>query len=63
MEKNGMLTPESQSDFDTTKKAEYVDAAGFGVADAANKSKLKDPKKIQEGFGSGPLGMFGSSDF
>lgn len=48
MEKNGMLTEKSQSDFDNTKKAEYVDLEGFAVADEANKYNLKAPAKISE---------------
>ena len=44
--KHGMLTEESMSDFDTTKKACYYDAAGNGVADRTNKDKLKQPVKI-----------------
>lgn len=41
MEKNGMLTDKSSSDFDNTKKAEYYDADGYQVADEKNKHKLK----------------------
>ncbi|MEI6702598.1 MAG: hypothetical protein WCL71_03560 [Deltaproteobacteria bacterium] len=48
MTKHGMLTEESQSDFDNTKKAEYYDAEGFGVADAENKDKLKAPRSVQD---------------
>ncbi len=48
MEKNGMLTEDSQSDFDRTKKASYVDLNGFAVADEANKNKLNEPVKISE---------------
>jgi hypothetical protein len=48
MEKNGMLTEKSQSDFDNTKKAEYVDLQGFAVADETNKHKLSHPVKISE---------------
>ena len=47
MEKNGMLTDKSQSDYDTTKKAEYYDAEGYSVADEQNKHKLNKPEKIQ----------------
>lgn len=47
MEKNGMLTERSQSDFDNTKKAEYFDKEGFFVADEDNKAKLKNPAKIE----------------
>ncbi len=43
-----MLTEKSSSDFNSTKKAEYFDAAGFGVADEENKQKLADPKPIKE---------------
>jgi hypothetical protein len=48
MEKNAMLTAESMSDFDSTKKAEFYDADGFGVADKANKDKLKNPQPVKE---------------
>lgn len=48
MEKNGMLTEESQSDFNRTKKAAYIDLDGFDVADEDNKNKLKRPVKISE---------------
>lgn len=47
-EKNGMLTENSQSDFDNTKKAEYYDCEGFCVADEQNKDKLKNPKPLSE---------------
>jgi hypothetical protein len=47
MEKNGMLTERSQSDFDNTKKAEYYDKEGFLVADEENKHKLKNPQKVE----------------
>jgi hypothetical protein len=49
MEKNGMLTEDSKSDFDLTKKAAYYDEAGFGVADEGNKDKLKKPVRIDKG--------------
>ena len=49
--KHGMLTEESQSDFDTTKKASYFDEEGFGVADEDNKDKLKKPAKIKDSYG------------
>lgn len=48
MEKNGMLTDKSQSDYDNTKKAEYYDAAGFTVADEANKHKLSKPEALKD---------------
>jgi hypothetical protein len=48
MEKNGMLTEQSQSDFDNTKKAEYIDLEGFAVADSENKDKLSNPVKLSE---------------
>jgi hypothetical protein len=48
MEKNGMLTEKSLSDFDNTKKAEYFDADGFAVADSKNKQKLANPTPIEE---------------
>jgi hypothetical protein len=46
MEKNGMLTENSLSDYDSAKKAEYYDAEGYGVADEANKNKLAKPEPI-----------------
>ena len=45
MEKNGMLTNESQSDFNT-KKAEFYDEDGFLVSDEQNKHRLKNPKPV-----------------
>lgn len=47
MEKNGMLTEKSQSDYDKTKKAEYYDAEGYAVADEANKHKLTKPEPLK----------------
>ena len=47
-EKNGMVTPDSHSDFDSTKKAEYYDEEGTGIADESNKNKLRRPKRIEE---------------
>ena len=46
MEKNGMLTDKSQSDYSFTKRAAYYDADGPTVADEDNKSQLKKPKRI-----------------
>lgn len=46
LEKNGMLTTESGSDFNT-KKASYYDEEGYEVADEENKDKLKKPVKIE----------------
>ena len=48
MEKNGMLSEKSKSDFDNTKKAEYFDVEGFAVADAENKHKLNKPEEISK---------------
>jgi hypothetical protein len=48
MEKNGMLTEDSKSDFDKTKKAEWYDADGFCVADNQNKEKLAAPRPIKD---------------
>ena len=45
MEKNGMVTTNSQSDYNT-KKAEYYDEEGVNIADRDNKHKLKKPVKI-----------------
>ena len=46
MEKNGMLTDQSQSDYNNTKKAEYYDLEGYMVADEENKHKLNKPERI-----------------
>lgn len=46
--KYGNLTEDSKSDFDRTKKAEYVDAHENKVADKENKHKLKNPRPIKE---------------
>ena len=43
-----MVTTESKSDFDSTKKAEFYDEEGFEIADRDNKAFLKKPKKITE---------------
>jgi|LauGreDrversion4_2_1035121.scaffolds.fasta_scaffold427289_2 hypothetical protein len=48
MEKNGMLTEKSISDYDNTKKAEYYDAEGFEVADEKNKHKLSKPERLNK---------------
>lgn len=48
MEKNGMLTEESLSDFGGHKKAEFVDADGPLVADGPNKDKLNRPVKLAD---------------
>ena len=48
MEKNGMLSDKSLSDFDKTKRAEWYDEEDFYVADEANKKKLKKPKRIKQ---------------
>jgi hypothetical protein len=47
MEKNGMLTDKSQSDYDHTKKAEYYDAEGFSVADKEHKHLLKRAESVE----------------
>ena len=44
--KYGEVTTESHSDFDHTKKAEYYDAEGFGIADKNNVDKLRKPVHI-----------------
>lgn len=43
-----MLTKDSLSDYDNTKRAEYFDADGYSVADKANKHKLKTPQAVKE---------------
>ena len=48
MEKRGDLNPDKgKSDFNT-KTAAFYDEDGFGVADQANKGKLKNPKPIKK---------------
>ena len=46
MIKYGIVDTDSHSDFDLAKKAEFYDAEGLNIADAANKDKLKKPVKI-----------------
>jgi hypothetical protein len=46
--KYGVVTENSQSDFDLTKKAVYYDELGTSIADEANRDKLKVPVKIAE---------------
>lgn len=41
-----MLSTESRSDFDHTKKAEFYDEDGYEIADAENKESLKNPKPL-----------------
>ena len=43
-----MVTEDSQSDFDLTKKAVYYDEDGYGIADEANKHLLAKPRKLKE---------------
>lgn len=43
-----MITPETRSDFDATKKAEYYDEEGFELADRDNVDQLKKPKRLNE---------------
>jgi hypothetical protein len=62
MEKHGMLTEDSHSDTDTTKKAAFVEKNGHTVADAANKKELKEPDPVAI-MNGGPLGMFGGGTF
>ena len=47
MEKNGMLTDKSQSDYDKTKKAAYYDLDGYEVADEDNRHLLSKPAVIE----------------
>ncbi len=47
-EKNGMITQDSHSDFNMTKKAKYYDELGTGIADEENKDKLNRPALIPE---------------
>jgi hypothetical protein len=49
MEKRGILTEESHSDFDTSKKVAYVDAKGFAVAGKGEADKLAHPQPIFSG--------------
>ena len=46
MIKYGVVTDNSYSDFDMTKKAKYLDELGTGIADEANKDKLRKPVPI-----------------
>jgi len=49
MNKYGAVTDgDTQSDFDSTKKAEFYDREGSQVADEANKDKLSSPAPISE---------------
>lgn len=48
MEKNGMLTEDSQCDFDITKKAAYYDEKSHKVASEEHKDKLDKPVKIND---------------
>ena len=43
-----MLSAESKSDYDNTKKAEYYDKEGYAVADKANMHKLKSPESVEK---------------
>lgn len=47
--KHGMVTEESQSDFDSTKKVAYYDEKSPLIADEANKGKLKKPRRFEDG--------------
>jgi len=46
MEKYGILKEDSVSDFDTEKRAEYIDRDTREVADEANKDRLSNPIKL-----------------
>ena len=46
--KYGVVSEDSHSDFDMTKKAKYYDAAGTEIADEDNKTKLKIPIEIKD---------------
>ncbi len=48
MDKYGMVTENSRSDFDSTKRAEFYDEDGYLIADADSKDQLKNPKKIEQ---------------
>jgi hypothetical protein len=48
MNKYGVVTENSRSDFDNSKKAEYYDEDGFNIADEKNKHLLETPKKIEQ---------------
>jgi hypothetical protein len=48
MEKNGMITEETRSDFDKEKKIAYYDKEGYEMADTENKHMLKDPQPVSE---------------
>ena len=46
--KYGIVNEDSHSDFDMTKKAVYLDELGTGIADEANRDKLKQPVRIAD---------------
>ena len=46
MIKYGVMTENSHSDFDLTKKAKYYDEEGDKIADEKHKHKLKKPIRI-----------------
>jgi hypothetical protein len=46
--KYGEVTTDSHSDFNTAKKAVYLDELGTGIADEDNKDKLIQPVRIAE---------------
>jgi len=48
MEKNGMITEKSKSDFDKEKKVAYYDKEGYELADEQHKHELKNPQPIDE---------------
>lgn len=48
MIKYGIVTEDSYSDFNSSKKAKYFDAQGDKIADEANKDKLKKPVTIKK---------------
>ena len=45
--KYGVVTEDSHSDFNLTKKAKYFDLDGYEIADEDNKHKLKKPALIE----------------
>jgi hypothetical protein len=51
--KYAIVTRDSHSDFNRTKKAEYYDELGEAIADESNKGKLKKPVKIPVRFKDG----------
>jgi len=48
IEKNGMLTEDSFSDFDTSKKVKYIEKNGFVVGGEEDKILMEEPIPLQK---------------